>query len=258
MNTDSPNPAIEVSEIRFSQSQLMRLSPQLRELFIRLGLSMNDLLLLQRMYLACGNTDAISDAGRAASASHMTSVFLLLVGKLFEAGNIVEKWFLSTPLSRDLTPLMNSQQRDALEALKRLRGTTNVLAKVRNSFAFHYHDEPLSPHIEEIPTDASLIYYVSNPEGNTLRFFSLEPLLRSLIATLGATDAESAMERFVDLVNEAIAHFSTFATAIDTFALEGMFGELPVPTQCAIDIRDFRPREEVDFPPLISARQTSR
>jgi len=253
MTEGTGNPSsIEIFEIRFTQQQLMRISPQLRELFVRLGLSMNDLLFLQRLYLACGNTEAVSEAARSATASHQTSAFLLLVGKLFEAGNIVDKWFLSTTLSRDLTPMMEAEQREAVDALKKLRGTSSVLAKVRNSFAFHYHDEPLTPHIEAIPASASLGYYVSNPEANTLRYFALEPLLRSLVNTLGSTDPASAMEKFVGLVNETITHFSTFATAIDLFAMREMFGELPTPTECPLDSRDVRARADVVFPPLVS------
>jgi hypothetical protein len=257
MGTEAPRQKIEMFEIRFTQQQLMRMSPQLRELFVRLGLSMNDLLFLQRIYLACGNTEPVSEAARAATTSHQTSAFLLLVGKLFEAGNIFDQWFLSTTLGRDLTPKMDAAALASVEALKKLRGTSSALAKVRNSFAFHYHDEPLNPHIEAIPASAPLTYFLSNPEANTLRHFALEPLLRSLVGTLGSADPETAMQKFVDLVNETIRHFSTFATVIDTFALEEMFGASPPLTKSAIDSRDFRERTEVDFPPLVSVAETS-
>ena len=149
MTEDSPT-AIDIRAIRFSKSQLLRLSPALQELFVRLGLAMNDLLFLQRLYLACGNTNPVSEAASHASGSHQTTVFLLLAGKLFEAIGIFEKWFLQSPLATQLLPHLEPEQAAAVKALKALCGARGKLAKIRNNFAFHYHDAPLRPQIEAI------------------------------------------------------------------------------------------------------------
>ena len=121
----------------------MGLSKPERELLIRLGLGANELLLFQRLWGAMYyRSDSRSEAAQAAHAVQIDSMLLMLIGKLFEACENVNRFFLCTPVAKEYLPKFTAKQRAAVEALKKLRGdgTSNkLLADIRNNFSFHFH-----------------------------------------------------------------------------------------------------------------------
>jgi hypothetical protein len=94
---------------------------------------------------------------------------LIIVGKLFEALEIFRKRFLSHKISRTYLKLFNARQNEAIAKLKAALGKSNLIATIRNDFAFHYHDSrPLSRFMASLKPDRLLTMYLGDPDANTL------------------------------------------------------------------------------------------
>jgi hypothetical protein len=184
--------------VRFTKTQFMSLTHPERELLIRVGLGINDMLQFQRLWAALFfRAEAQSEAAQAAHAVQSTAILLVLIGKLFEAVETFDKFFLSSPVAKEYLPLFKDRQKTAVKALKRFRGDKhNLLAKIRNGFAFHYHhDDPLSGYIERRPDSSPLAIYMGDPDGNTLSAFAAEAFLSSLLALTGEQDIRASIQR---------------------------------------------------------------
>jgi hypothetical protein len=167
--------------VRFTKTQFMSLTPLERELLIRVGLGINDLLQFQRLWAALYfRADPPSEATQAAHAVQSTALLLVLIGKLFEAVETTfDKFFLSSPVAKEYLPLFKPTHKEAVAALKAFRGSNdNLLANIRNGFAFHYHQQdPLSGYIEPRSDMLPMAIYMGDPDGNTLSAFAAEAFL---------------------------------------------------------------------------------
>lgn len=237
--------------VRFTKAQFMALSGAERELLIRVGLGINELLLFQRLWGALYyRDDPRSDHAQAAHAVQMTSLLLVLIGKLFEACENVDRYFLSSPVSREYLPLFNAQQKAAVKELKRQRGSNNFLARIRNEFAFHFHhDDDLSGYIAA-RTDAHppLSIYLGDPDGNSLSAFAAEAFLSSLLALTGKTTAVAALRKIQDEAYKALRPYTTFANAVQLVALKKMLGAKPHLEECAIADDEYAAHDEFRLP----------
>ena len=237
--------------VRFTKTQFMSLTPPERELLIRVGLGINDMLQFQRLWAALFfRAEARSEAAQAAHAVQSTAVLLVLIGKLFEAVEIFDKFFLSTTVAREYLPLFVDGQKAAVKELKRFRGDAdNLLARIRNDFAFHYlHDTPLSGYIEGRPDDLPLALYMGDPDGNTLSAFAAEALLSSLLALTGEPVIHAAIQRIQTATGNVLQPYITFANAVQIVALRKMLGPLPVPVEVAIADDEFLPGDRIALP----------
>jgi hypothetical protein len=97
--------------VRFTKSQLMRLPKNERELLLRVGLLINDILLYQRLWLMLMYRDPKSALAKEAHAIQSATLLLALVGKTFEAMEVFDRRFLSSNL------LLDQQRKSALSKL---------------------------------------------------------------------------------------------------------------------------------------------
>ena len=167
--------------VRFTKSQLMKLPKKERELLLRVGLIMNDILLYQRLWLMMMYRDPQSALAKEVHAIQSATMLLALVGKTFEAMEVFERRFLSSEVGRDYLAAFSKPHRNAVDYLKTLRGSGSFFADIRNTYAFHYHDDDFIPFIEMMADDRVLNAYLGAPDGNTLNSYAAEPFLISLL-----------------------------------------------------------------------------
>ena len=142
-----------IVETRFSKRQLMELPRQERELFLRVGLVLNDLLLFQRLWAAFMYREPRTPLAKQAQAVHAAALLLIIGGKVFEACDIFEKRFLSSHVGRRYLSRFSRSHKDTVRQLRKRLGANALLAKIRNRFAFHYHKDDLTPFVERMVPD---------------------------------------------------------------------------------------------------------
>jgi hypothetical protein len=254
-----PTKAPEVRAVRFTKKQLMSLSAPERELLIRIGLVMNDLNLLMRLWITVGSSEPKSEAATSANEAHNAILFLLLVGKIYEGSAVFKKWFLSSVIGRDYPPLMSEEGRAAVEKLRALQGTSGILATIRNSFAFHYHDAALSTYLDAMPDDQELIHLISNLAGNDVRSYAVQPFTASLLAAMGARTSPETVDANNRIVTDTVQAFAMFAAGVEVVAYKKMFpGSLPEMQECPLDPSDYMAGADVRLPVFVAQPGPSR
>lgn len=234
--------------VRFTKRQLLKLSKPERELLLRLGLALNDLLLFQRIWAAFYYREPKTQLAIEAHTIQSIGALLVLVGKIHEACEVFRKRFLSSPIGREYLRNFSPRQQTAVATLKKLLGSDNLVSKIRNSFAFHYHDEDLSPFIDQLEDKDVLSMYLGDPDGNSMHMFASEPMLRSLLAATGEATPQAGLKRIQDFagnITEALGHW---AAAVQIVAVRKILGDRYRPEDCEIAENEYLPQDKIAFP----------
>jgi hypothetical protein len=242
----------QIVVVRLTKAQLQSLPAPERELLFRMGLVVNDLLLYQRLYLAAIHVAAKSEAAIDAKAVHALNLLLVLAGKVFEGLEVYRKFFASTPNRRSYCEALDEETLVACKEIDRIRGTSSLLAKLRNSFAFHYHEEPLSTFLDRLPAEKELKLYLGNPDGNTLHEFAAQPFYESVQDSTDLADAEDALSKMLDEVLTATKALTAFANGVADHALTTIFGEAIPLEQCTVHPEEYSPIGAAKLAPLMS------
>ncbi|MDR3475850.1 MAG: hypothetical protein P4M09_29745 [Devosia sp.] len=128
---------IEVNRIPIPNVALRGMPLEERALFLTLGYVANQLSMLQKLMNMISNREPTMEVDQYASAAQTQMLLRLMVGAVHEAYERLRKDFLSSPLSREYLPLLDAGGTSALNDLKKLFGGSNLISKVRNSFAYH-------------------------------------------------------------------------------------------------------------------------
>jgi hypothetical protein len=125
----------KISAVRFSKEQFMALSPAERELFIRVGIAQNDLMVTSRLWGAhLFRQPPISKVALDAHVIQQMTTLFLFLGKLFEAIRVFETRFQRTLLSTEYQKHFNPKQLAAVRTLNAANGKSGLWAAIRNSF----------------------------------------------------------------------------------------------------------------------------
>ena len=238
--------------VRFTKRQLMSLPKNERELLLRVGLLMNDILLYQRLWMMMIYRDPKSAIAKEVHAIQSATMLLALVGKTFEALEVFERRFLSSEVGRDYLPSFSKSHRMAVDYLKTLRGSGSFFADIRNTYAFHYHDDDLTPFIESMADDRVLNAYLGAPDGNTLNSYAAEPFLHSLMALTGETKPVDALNKIQVETGKAIGNLFQWTAGVQIAALRKMHGRDPPVEDYKIGDDEYLPQDQTRFPFFMS------
>jgi hypothetical protein len=221
---------------------------------------MNDILLYQRLWLMMMYRDPVSALAKEVHAIQSATMLLALVGKTFEAMEVFERRFLSSEVGRDYLPAFSKRHRMAVDHLRTLRGSGSFFADIRNTYAFHYHDDDLTPFIEMMADDRVLNAYLGAPDGNTLNSYAAEPFLRSLLSLTGEATPVGALNKIQVETGKAIGNLFQWAAAVQIVALKKMYGRDPPVEEYKINDDEFLPQDQIRFPFFMSvpAQQTRK
>lgn len=184
-----------------------------------------------------------------AHAVQQVTFLLIIVGKLFEALEIFRKRFLSHKISRTYLKLFNARQNEAVAKLKAALGKSNLIASIRNDFAFHYHDSrPLSSFMASLKPDRLLTMYLGDPDANTLNAYAAEPFLRALMRRTGRRTPSAALRHIQNEAAAIIAAHSTFVAAIQVIMVKKMCGDTPMAEEVDIGEDEHLPHDQHRIP----------
>lgn len=244
--------------VKFTKVQLMALPEYQRELLLHLGLAVNDLLFYKRVFLATLYCPLESQAATDANGSHALSALLTLAGKTFEAKEVLNKRFLrlSQEIKTEYLSRLSVESKDALDELNKSVGQNNLLAKIRNSFSFHFYNDPwqqLAPMLESLDNAVMLQLYLGDPDGNTVHHYATECITRALVIELQISpDLATTMNVVKDHLVQVIHLLNVFVNGITEDALKQMFGEYPHAELCRLGSKDYKELPEIHFPPFMA------
>jgi hypothetical protein len=129
---------IQVYRIPVPKERLRAMPKDERVLLLLLGHAANQLSTLQKVLTFATKRVAQTEIERHATGTQTQMLVHLVVGSLSEAWQLVTTRFLQRPLAKDYLGRLDAAGQEALDALKRQFGGSNLLNAVRNNYAFHY------------------------------------------------------------------------------------------------------------------------
>ena len=132
---------IDVLQIPVPKERLHAVPKEERALFFMLGYAANQIIMFQKLLIFSTNSTPSDPVDTRLSAVQTEMLLRLMMGVLFEAWLLIEKRFVGRPIGRDYQPLLDNEGQQALADLKKQFGASNLLATIRNNFAFHFPNE---------------------------------------------------------------------------------------------------------------------
>ena len=128
---------IAVLKIRVSKDRLRALPLNERALFILLGYAANQLNLFSKILLFSLNKTSENEIESTLSGAQSQMLLRVVIGVLHEAWTkIITNRLLKSPLGKEYVPRLDQGGRDALDALNKLFGGSNLLSKFETTTPF--------------------------------------------------------------------------------------------------------------------------
>lgn len=212
----TPTPPLKVLRIPVAKERLKSLSRDERVLFLLLGYVSNQIAMLQKLVVFSLNTRSDTEPERHASGAQSAMLVRMLVGAVNEAWLLVERRFISNPIGKVYLPALDAGGQNALTTLKRQFGDSNLLATIRNNFAFHH---PKSDEVEDAfrtaaddpGLDEAWCFYFSQHGYNTMFLLSDLIIVQGIFRAAGIQDFAEGQQRLIKELTDAANNLLEFA-----------------------------------------------
>lgn len=177
---------------------------------------LNQIAMLQKLVVFSLNTRSDTEPEQHASGAQSEMLVRMLVGAVNEAWLLVERRFISNPIGKVYLPVLDAGGQNALTTLKRQFGDSNLLATIRNNFAFHH---PKSDEVEDAfrtaaddpGLDEAWCFYFSQHGYNTMFLLSDLIIVQGIFRAAGIQDLAEGQQRLIKEVTDAANNLLEFA-----------------------------------------------
>jgi hypothetical protein len=183
------------------KNRLAAIPTEERTFFLALGHFANEVNILQKVFYWSSEW---ADSNEFVIRAHTVQAMVmarLLVGKLNEGWNLLEKAYFARQLGQEYGPMLNEPTKLTLQKLKNYFGKENLINVVRNDFAFHYSPGNLDEGFHLPPEDEKWEMYLAESNANSLYYASELVTNYSLLESIHPGKHQKAME---DLISESI------------------------------------------------------
>jgi hypothetical protein len=222
---------ITVYKIHVSKDRLRAMPSDERSLFILLGHAANQLNLFSKLTLFSLNNTTDQEPESFLSGVQSQMLLRMAIAILHEAwAKIITSRLLSTSLGKDYIPRLDQGGKDAINALQKLFGKSNILSKIRNNYAFHHpYDVDVEAAFKRAESDSNWDnewnWFFSHSNFNSLYYVSDIIMISGIMNEIGETDSISAQKRLMDEVQTAMNEMTTLIMALTAAIWRKHFGD---------------------------------
>ena len=171
--------------------------PEIEQVFfIQLMQFLNELNILQKCVIVSSNElGSLTTIEKRGQISQAHFFIRTLVGKLYEAWEMINKNFINTQLYEEYENHLSQKGKESLsELIERFNDKNNIISLIRNKFAFHYDKEKIKKEIDKMPQEELLEMYISEHRGNCL--YSLSDIIVNwaILNSIDSSNSQQAME----------------------------------------------------------------
>lgn len=251
---------LKVLRIPIPKDRLTALARDERVLFLLLGYVSNQIAMLQKLVVFSLNTQPVGEPDQYATGVQSEMLVRMLVGAVNEAWRLVESRFISNPIGKQYSSLLDAGGQQALLALKRQFGSSNLLATIRNNYAFHH---PKSDEVEEafqmVAGDQGLndgwCFYFSQHGYNTMFFLSDVIIIQGIFRAAGIQDFAEGQRKLIKEVTDAANNLLEFAKAFTKAIWVRHFGS-EIICDKVFDVTNAPIIDEVSIPFFVTLPET--
>lgn len=215
---------IELHRIEFTKDQLDRVPSIERCLLILVAHAANEVNILSKLFHFAASASCDGITGHAERTQALV-LGRLLTGKIYEFWKLLQVSYFGSQLSREYQPLMDSEFLAALESLKRYFGRDNLIALVRNKFAFHYSTDQVDAGYSALVQGDSFEVYLAKHNGNTLFAFAETIAGRAMLEGIYAGNHKAAFDSLIEETSRAVGFISEVAGGLMDVCIKRNFGK---------------------------------
>lgn len=205
---------MKIRRVELPPEAFQALSENDRGLLVLLGHILNDVSVLNKL-LACTARIEAGPSWVVHTGSCQAFLFAkLLIGKLSEAWTAIQNGYFRTSSSRTYADLLPPPAAESLTELKSYFSRTNLIARVRNTFAFHYSFEHAKQPLPADVVSDELVLYLHQHTGNSLYQFSEYAMNRALLKVIDPTDPAAAMQRMLSELSTVVNWLNEFTQGL--------------------------------------------
>ncbi len=128
---------MKINRWQLNKKKLQTTPKDERALFILLGHAVNEINILNKTFYLSTMFENESEWVVQIHVSQNLVYARTLIGKLYEAWQLLKKGYFQTKLSEKYDAQLETTVVDALKQLKKYFGPKNLIADIRNGFSFH-------------------------------------------------------------------------------------------------------------------------
>lgn len=188
---------VDLHRIDLSREHLDCMPDAERRLFILVAHASNEINVLVKLFKFAA--ESASEEGVTSQAEVMQAQVLakVLIGKMYEFWQLLQKCFFRAQLSREYEKLLDAETATALEELKQYFRNKNSVAIVRTKFSFHYSGDQIDAGYAALVDGDPLQIYLARHKENMLFSFAETIVGRSMVEAIRPGDHTSAFESLV-------------------------------------------------------------
>jgi len=216
---------VRIHHITLSRTQLDAVPETERRLLVLIAHASNEINVLSKLFHFSAR--AASKTPILMQAENTQSLVLgrVLTGKIYECWRLLKSAFFGTALSKTYQPQFDEEALQALEALKRYFGRDNIIATVRNLYAFHYSTDQVDAGYQRLVEGDPLEVYLAKSNANTLYTFGDTIVGRAMLESIKPGDHQAAFEMLVDETTKAVARINTVIGATMAICFKTYIGD---------------------------------
>jgi hypothetical protein len=212
---------IDILRIPIPKERLNSIPENERALFFLLGYAANQIIMFQKLLLFAVNSPTNESVEGQVHGVQIEMLLRLMVGIIWETWNLITKRFIQQPIGREYQDLLDDAGKRALSDLKKQFGKSNLIATLRNNFAFHL------PKTEEMEAAFKAAYndpnfdeewnlYFSRDKFNSLYLLSDIVLIHAIFNSIDESDFAAGQRRIMQEVTAAANGMVEFIHAFTT------------------------------------------
>ncbi len=204
---------MELFKVKLTKEQLQRVPEPEMLFFIQLTQFANEIFCLKKFTFFSVSLDGDDPLLKCASNSQALFMVRLTAGKLWEAWELLRRFFFSTTLSQEYESTFSEKAKKNLSFIKTYFSNANLVKKIRDEYAFHYSSEAsdnIKELIKELKDDDEFYMYFNQHHGNCFYCMSDTLMNHSLYKSINSTDTKEAINRMLVEIANASGHFLHF------------------------------------------------
>lgn len=243
---------IDIYRINFPKEKLRELSPEERSLLFLLGYAANQLVIFKKLVVFSSNKTPEEYVHQHVSGAQTQILVRHMIGVVSEAWELINRRFIQKGVGREYQSLLSSRGMDALSKLKSHFGSSNVLNKIRNNFAFHHPYEAevdaafnAACKSEDFAHDWN--WNLAKENINCFYFISDLVVVHGMLLSIGEADLVDAQIKMLAELNLVFDEFIAFTSSFFDALLTKYFAPEIIAEVCA-KIDDAPVAFDVDIP----------
>jgi hypothetical protein len=193
---------LQIIRVPLSKKLLRTMPKEDRALVFLLGYAANQVTMVSKLMIFATNRTPPDAVEQLVTGAQTQMLARMTIGVLSETWEMVRTRFLSQPISKDHVTRLSPSGQMVFEELKKHFGSSGLLSRLRNGFAYHYPStDDLEAGFEAASADAafddSWNWYLENTNYNSFYFASDIVVLHGMLIASGETSLVKAQEKIM-------------------------------------------------------------